>query len=111
MQGRRRSDGIARASWPMEVHEAPGQVRYLSIGGEGFFDIPHSAIQAQGLTNLRLGGRVVGSDTAAYGSVRVMGTAFATGHAAGISAALHRDGQSADTDAVRQALIRQNALV
>ena len=111
VQGRRRSDAIARASWPMEVHEAPGQVRYLSIGGEGFFDIPHSAIQAQGLTNLRLAGRVIGSDTAAYGSVRVMGTAFATGHAAGISAALQTGGQSSTTNAVRQALIQQNALV
>ncbi len=111
LQGRRRSDGIARASWPMEVHDAPGRVRYMAIGGDGFFDIPHSALEAQGLANLRLAGRVIGCDATAYGSVRVMGTAFATGHAAGISAALHVNGQAPDTAAVRRILISQNAIL
>jgi hypothetical protein len=111
LQGRRRSDGIARASWPMEVHDAPGCVRYRAIGGDGFFDIPHSAIEAQGLSNLRLAGRVIGSDPTAYGSVRVMGTAFATGHAAGVSAALQADGQAPDAAAVRRALVSQNAIL
>ena len=111
LQGRRRTDGIARASWPMEIHEAPGSARYMSIGGEGFFDIPHSALEAQGLANLRLAGRVIGSDPMAYGSVRVMGTAFATGHAAGISAALHVKGQHHAIDAVQRALTHQNAIL
>jgi len=93
------------------VHESPGQARYLPIGGEGFFDIPHGAIQAKGILNLRLAGRVVGSDTEAYGSLRVMGTAFATGHAAGISAALHQPAQVPSSNAVRKELVQQNALV
>ncbi|MEI7740457.1 MAG: FAD-dependent oxidoreductase [Betaproteobacteria bacterium] len=111
LSGKRRADAIARASWPMEVHESPGQARYLPIGGEGFFDIPHGAIQAKGILNLRLAGRVVGSDTEAYGSLRVMGTAFATGHAAGISAALHQPAQVPSSNAVRKELVQQNALV
>jgi hypothetical protein len=95
----------------MEIHEAPGKARYLPIGGEGFFDIPHSALLAKGIANLRLAGRVVGSDAESYGSLRVMGTAFATGHAAGISAALQLNGLAPPAAAVRQALILQNALV
>ncbi|RRH90307.1 FAD-dependent oxidoreductase [Variovorax beijingensis] len=111
-EGRRRDDGIGRGCWPMEVHEAPGRAVYLPIGGEGFFDIPYSAIQAQTIGNLRLAGRVTGADQMAYGSTRVMGTAFATGHAAGVSAAL-QSGQGAvpDADAVRRILRAQDAIV
>ena len=109
--GKRHEDGIARASWPMEVHDAPGRVRFMPIGGEGFFDVPHGALCAEGVENLRLAGRVVGSDGQAYGSVRVMGTAFATGHAAGISAALHASGARSTAEDVRAALVRQGALV
>jgi 2-polyprenyl-6-methoxyphenol hydroxylase-like FAD-dependent oxidoreductase len=111
LHGRRSAEGIARASWPMEVHLAPGKQRFVPIGGEGFFDVPHAAIQARGLANLRLGGRVIGADAEAYGSVRVMGTAFATGQAAGVSAALHVQGQGGDTARVRRELQGQGALV
>lgn len=109
--GRRRDDGIARASWPMEVHVAPGVQRFVDIGGEGWFDIAHAALMARGLGNLRLAGRVVGADSEAYGSLRVMGTAFATGHAAGISAALQAQGGVSPVAAVRKALEAQGALV
>jgi len=109
--GRRDPHAIARASWPMEVHEAPGRARFLPIGGEGFFDVSHDALWPEGVANLRLGGRVIGSDPEAYGSVRVMGTAFATGHAAGISAALHAASGRASAHDVRAALAKQDALV
>lgn len=111
-QGRRHDDAIVRAGWPMEIHEAPGRARYIPLGGEGFFDIRSSALQPQGLANLHLGGRVIGSDRAAYGAVRVMGTAFATGHAAGIGAALQARGAGpAHAAAIRSALTAQGTLV
>ncbi len=111
-QGRRRDDGIARGCWPMEVHEAPGRAIYLPIGGEGYFDVPYSAIQAETIGNLRLAGRVTGADRKAYGSMRVMGTAFATGQAAGVSAAL-QCGQGAvpHVTAVRRVLMAQDAIL
>ena len=109
--GQRSNDGIARGSWPMEIHEAPGRARFINIGGEGFFDIPHGAVQALGTSNLRLGGRVIGSDPQAYGSVRVMGTGFATGQAAGVSAALLADTGASDTPEVRRLLVQQGAIV
>jgi hypothetical protein len=107
----RPADGVARASWPMEVHEAPGRARFSPIGGEGHFDIGHDALVARDLPNLRLGGRVIGADAEVYGSVRVMGTAFATGHAAGVSAALHRHGQAPRVADIRKALEAQRALI
>lgn len=111
-QGKLRpDDGIARASWPMEVHEAPGRARFMQIGGNGHFDISHAALMPRGVTNLRLAGRVIGSDAQAYGSIRVMGTAFATGHAAGVSAALHRGRTGIDVPAIRRAMSEQGALL
>ncbi len=81
--GRRRPDGVARAAWPIEDHSVPGKPVYRSIGGEGFADIPLDCLRAKGVDNLCYAGRVVGADSAAYASIRVMGTAFATGEAAG----------------------------
>ncbi|MBR1218844.1 FAD-dependent oxidoreductase [Bradyrhizobium sp. U87765 SZCCT0131] len=108
--GERRADGIARAGWPMEVHAAPGRAIYHAIGGDGFFDVPYGALCARGIRNLWLAGRNVGSDALAYGSLRVMGTAFATGHAAGVAAA--RDPRRiAGAAVVREALQAQGALV
>ena len=111
LHGRRHAQTIARASWPVEVHEAPGRQRFVPIGGEGFFDVPHESVMAQGVANLRLAGRVIGADAEAYGSVRVMGTAFATGQAAGVSAALFAADQASPYDAVRAALLRQDAIL
>jgi hypothetical protein len=89
----------------MEVHEAPGQATFMPIGGQGFFDIPYAAIQAEGIGNLRLAGRVMGADREAYGSTRVMGTAF-------VSAALQaaRGAGPVATD-VRARLLAQGAII
>ena len=86
MKGRRRPDGVARAAWPMEDHSVAGKPVYHPIGGEGFADIPLDCLRAKGLDNLYFAGRVIGADDMAYASIRVMGTAFATGEAAGRAA-------------------------
>ena len=109
--GRRDPRAIARAGWPMEVHEAPGRTRFARLGGEGFFDIAPEALRAAAVDNLWLAGRVIGADAQAYGSVRVMGTAFATGHAAGIVAARAAMGLPESVEAVREALLGQGAMV
>ena len=110
--GRRRDDGVGRACWPMEVHEAPGRVSFVPIGGAGYFDIPHAATQARDIYNLRLAGRVMGADSQAYGSTRVMGTAFVSGQAAGVSAAQQALRGKVPTAAdVRTRLMAQGAIV
>ncbi|MDU8913825.1 FAD-dependent oxidoreductase [Aestuariicoccus sp. MJ-SS9] len=87
LTGRRRPDGVARAAWPIETHSTPGRPVYKSIGGDGFADIPLDCLRARGVDNLFYAGRTIGADPDAYASIRVMGTAFATGEASGIAAA------------------------
>ncbi|MCR0985597.1 FAD-dependent oxidoreductase [Roseomonas populi] len=104
-EGRRDPAGVARGAWPMEVHEAPGRASYTPVGGKGFYDIPLDTLRAQGADNLWYAGRVAGADRAAYGSTRVMGTAFATGQAAGVAAALGGDAATARAELLRQGAI------
>ncbi len=109
--GLRRADAIARASWPMEIHEGPGRQRFIAVGGAGFYDVGHGALCPLGVDNLRVAGRVVGADAQAFGSTRVMGTAFATGQAAGVSAALWAREGTSDVPAVQETLRAQGALI
>lgn len=88
LSGRQRADGVARAAWPVELHGDAGKPVYHSVGGAGYASVPLDSLRAQGLGNLYLAGRVIGADPVAYGSIRVMGTAFATGEAAGVAGAL-----------------------
>lgn len=112
VSGRLREDGIARAAWPIELHGEAGKPSYTSIGGKGYCHVPYDSIRAKGLDNLWYGGRVIGADPNAYGSIRVMGTAFATGQAAGVAAADHVDGDHRnDARRVQARLGEQGALV
>jgi hypothetical protein len=107
VQGLKREDGIALGGWPMEIHHGPGRAEYRPIGGDGIYTIGLSALRSSDFSNLWFGGRTLGADPAAYASARVMGTAFATGHAAGVAAAL----EGSDGAAVRTELRRQGAIL
>ncbi|WP_158971480.1 FAD-dependent oxidoreductase, partial [Chachezhania sediminis] len=112
LAGQRTQDGIARAAWPIENHTEAGKPIYEFVGGEGYFHVRYDAVRAQGLDNLYYAGRVIGADSMAYGSIRVMGTAFATGEAAGVAAALTaKTGTAPDAAAVRAALESGGALI
>ncbi len=112
VQGRQRDDAIARAAWPIELHGEAGKPSYTSIGGAGFCHVPYDAIRAWGIDNLWYGGRTIGADPNAYGSIRVMGTAFATGQAAGVAAADHVDaGHRTNLARIQARLRRQGALI
>lgn len=87
LTGRQREDGVARAAWPAEVHGEAGEPIFRSIGGVGYAHVPLDALRAKDVGNLYFAGRVIGADPVAYASVRVMGTAFATGEAAGVASA------------------------
>ncbi len=85
--GRLRPDGVARAGWPAELHTELGKPEYHSVGGAGYAHVPLDALRSAEMDNLYFAGRTIGADDLAYGSIRVMGTAFATGEAAGVAAA------------------------
>jgi len=111
LHARRHADGIARAGWPGELHPRAGVIEYRPIAGDDWFNIRYGALQADADGNCWLAGSSIGADDAAYGSVRVMGCAFATGHAAGVAAALSSLGSRASLRAVQQILLEQGALI
>jgi len=108
--GTRSDTAIARAAWNIERHDVAGQPVTAPLGGDDFYDIPLTALQPEGIDNLWLAGRTIGADRTAYSSLRVMGTAFATGQAAGVAAALHAVGACAYQD-ICAALLMQDAIV
>ena len=110
LAGKTRNDGVARGCWPAEVHDPKTGPRFQPIGGAGYYDIPLDALRATEVDNLWLAGRVIGCEAQAYASLRVMGTAFATGHAAGVAAAVALRGSVTAAD-VRARLEGQGAIV
>jgi len=88
--GRRFADGIARVTFPVDVHS----VRRADGGGYGEdgapcqpYDIPLRALVARDRDNLFLAGRCISGDFHAHASYRVTGNAVITGEAAGRAAA------------------------
>jgi hypothetical protein len=101
---------IAVGAWPMEYHPGPGlPVRWAFIGPPGYYDIPLDCLRSTDRANLFAAGRAVDGDKGAGASLRVMGTAFATGQAAGVAAALTAAAGRAGAEAVRAELNRTGA--
>ena len=113
---RRQPDqAVARCGWPMEDHSVPGTTSYFKVGGSGWYHIPYGALCSSSHGNLWSAGRLISSDSRAFASVRVMGTAFATGHAAGVGAAVRALGAATsfpqETARVQAELRRQGATI
>jgi hypothetical protein len=103
-------DAVAVGAWPMEYHPGPDvPSTWKFIGDPGYYGIPLDVLRSRDTPNLLAAGRTVDGDRGAGASMRVMGTAFATGHAAGVAAALTAGGKDAGTAAVREELNRQDA--
>jgi hypothetical protein len=106
------ADTVALGSWPVENHPGPGRPSlWIRLRDEAAYGIPLDTLRSASHANLFAAGRVIDAQVNAFASARVMGTAFATGHAAGVAAALHAAGRSADADSVRAELIRQAAIL
>lgn len=89
--GRRFADVVARGAFPMDVHDQlrPGLSHAEPIPSA--FDIPYGSLHGPEVENLLVAGRIVSSSHAANGSIRITGTCFATGEAAGTAAAIAAD--------------------
>jgi hypothetical protein len=83
LAGRRFDDEVALATWPLELRETNRgpKLRY-SEGGKAA-GIPAGALRVVGMEGLMVAGRCISCDHQAQASIRVMGTCFATGQAAG----------------------------
>jgi hypothetical protein len=83
-----RSDvhAVANATWPMELRETARGPRLLYPKEAKACGIPLGALRARDLRNVFIAGRCISTTHRAQASTRVMGTALATGQAAGIAA-------------------------
>ena len=112
VEGRPQPDSIALGAWGVEWHDrATMQSSFVYPPNKTAYEIPLRCLVSKDTANLFAAGRVVDADRQAGASLRVMGTAFATGQAAGVAAALLADQGKADSDRVRHVLHEQGALI
>jgi hypothetical protein len=99
-------DGVAAATWPIELRETTKGPRLLHPHEAKAADIPLRSLRAAGIENVFIAGRCISATHRAQASIRVMGTALATGQAAGIASALLASGTADESlpSVVRKAL-------
>lgn len=87
LKGRSFEDGITRGGWPIEYWDADKGPQYEYAEQSLSYDISLRSLRSENIKNLWAAGRLLSADSMALASARVMGTALATGEAAGVAAA------------------------
>ena len=88
--------GIARGCWPMERWGKSPRPEMTYFAERDYYDIPLNCLRPVELENVFVAGRCLSAETGAMTSARVIGTALATGWAAGTAAAFQASGRSLD---------------
>jgi hypothetical protein len=114
LRARSFDDAIARGSYPIDIHSPEGKGTVLTrLPLRGAYDIPLRCLLPRNLRRLLVAGRCMSGTHEAHSSYRVTPIAMATGHAAGVCAALAaRAGlapREVDHRAVQRELLRQGA--
>jgi hypothetical protein len=114
VSARKHPDAVARGAYPIDIHNPAGKGTVLRRVPPGdAYDIPLRCLLPQGVANLLVAGRCISGTHEAHSSYRVMPTSMATGHAAGVCAALaaRRGTTARDVPApeVQRELLRQGA--
>jgi hypothetical protein len=114
--GRKFDDVIARSAYPIDIHNPDGKgtiVKHLPPGTT--YDIPLRCLLPKDTENLLVADRCISGTHEAQGSFRVMPVAMATGHAAGVCAALaarqNKSPREVDVREVQESLLRQKAIL
>ncbi|MEU9220588.1 FAD-dependent oxidoreductase [Streptomyces sp. NPDC048376] len=82
-------DVVAHGAYPVDIHNPRGSGTVLKRVPRGsFYDIPLRCLLPRGTDRLLVAGRCISGTHVAHSSYRVMPIAMATGHAAGVCAAL-----------------------
>ena len=111
LAGRRCAGEVARSSWPIELWEDHRRASFEYP--EGAASIPLGALLSRGQPWLAAAGRCISGTHEALGALRVLGTALATGEAAGVAMAMAVDRGVAPAGiapAEIRAYIRQHAV-
>jgi glycine/D-amino acid oxidase-like deaminating enzyme len=96
LEVKKSGQGIARGAWPMERWTKSPRPEMTYFAERDYYDIPLDCLRAVELDNVFVAGRCLSAETGAMTSARVIGTALATGWAAGTAAAFQAAGKSLD---------------
>lgn len=94
-------DTVAYATWPIELREDAKGAKFKYFRESKPSNIPLRSLVSEEIPGVYFAGRCLSATHEALASVRVMGTCFATGQAAGMAAAMFADGV---TDVAQQAV-------
>lgn len=113
---RKFKDAIARGAYPVDIHNPTGTGTVLKRLPPGeAYDIPLRCLLPQKVDGLLVAGRCISGTHEAHSSYRVMPIVMATGHAAGVCAALAalggRSPRAVAAPDVQRELIRQGASI
>jgi FAD dependent oxidoreductase len=104
LSAKKSPSGIARGCWPMERWTSSPRPEMTYFAKRDFYDIPLDCLRVVELDNVIVAGRCLSAETGAMTSARVIGTALATGWAAGTAATFQVSDKSLDdaTKTIRQ---------
>jgi hypothetical protein len=109
-------DSVARGSYPMSVQSLtqPNERQHLFVRDGGDYDIPYRTLIPEKVDGLLVAGRCLSATREAAGSVRMGAQCMASGHAAGVAAAMAaRDSvmpRAVSVAALRETLRQQSAV-
>jgi hypothetical protein len=114
LSARKFDDAIARGSYPIDIHSPEGKGTVLTrLPLSEAYDIPLRCLLPHDVDRLLVAGRCISGTHEAHSSYRVTPIAMATGHAAGVCAALaardRRSPQAVHHREVQRELLRQGA--
>jgi len=92
LSGRRFDDEIGLATWPLELRETAKGAKLRFPESDRPAGIPLGCLRVKSEDRLFVAGRCLSCDHEAQASIRVMGTCFVTGQAAGLAAAARASG-------------------
>lgn len=104
LESRSSDQAVANATWPLELRETARGPRLLYPHEPKACGIPLGCLRARDLQNVFIAGRCLSATHRAQASIRVMGTALATGQAAGIAAASDEKHSDALAQNIRKVL-------
>ena len=114
LSARKFDDAIARGAYPIDIHNPTGTGTVLKRLPPGeAYDIPLRCLMPRNAEGLVVAGRCISGTHEAHSSYRVMPIVMATGHAAGVCAALAaQEGsppRAIEARRVQRELVRQGA--
>ncbi len=110
-RGRTYEDGIARVTYPVDIHNPNGTGTYfIKLPQGAWYEIPYRSLIPTNINNMLVACRAVSADHGTHSSLRVMPPVCSIGQAAGTAAAFavrdNKDVSDIDGSVIRDQLIK-----